>query len=80
MPFGEYEGLPNIIVMLSYTPLWHTLLDKNIKKLELCEIADISTATLAKLGNNKIVTTETLDKICLALNCKIEDIVEVIKE
>lgn len=65
--------------MLSYKPLWHTLVDKGIKKSELCEMAGISTTTMAKLGNNKIVTTETLDKICLALGCRIEEIVEVIK-
>jgi len=44
--------------MLSYNPLWHTLLDKRIKKLELCKIAGISTATLAKLGKNENVNTE----------------------
>lgn len=66
-------------VMLSYNPLWHTLLDKGMKKLELCEAADISTATLAKLGKNENVNTETIDKICNALNCDISQVVEHIK-
>ncbi len=64
--------------MISFNPLWHTLLDKNIKKLELCKLAGISTATLAKLGKNQNVNIEIIDKICLALDCKIEDVVEVL--
>ena len=64
--------------MVSFNPLWHTLLDKGMKKLELCEAADISTATLAKLGKNKNVNIEIVEKICLALNCRIEDVVEVL--
>lgn len=66
------------ILLLSYNPLWHTLIDRNLKKLELCKIADISTATLAKLGKNETVTTETLDKICSALNCRIEEVIEFV--
>ena len=66
--------------MLSYKPLWHTLLNKNIKKLELCQIAGISTATLAKLGKNENVNTEMLNKICKGLNCRINEVVEYIPE
>ena len=66
--------------MLSYKPLWHMLLNKNIKKLELCQIAGISTATLAKLGKNENVNTEMLNKICKGLNCRIDEVVEYIPE
>ena len=66
--------------MLSYKPLWHTLLNKNVKKLELCQIAGISTATLAKLGKNENVNTEMLNKICKGLNCRIDEVVEYIPE
>lgn len=66
--------------MLSYKPLWHTLLNKNIKKLELCHIAGISTATLAKLGKNENLNTDMLNKICNALNCRIEEVVEFIPD
>ena len=64
--------------MISSNPLWHTLLDKNIKKLELCTMPGISTATLAKLGKNQNVNIEIIDKICTALNCRIEDVVEIV--
>ena len=66
--------------MLSYKPLWHTLLNKNIKKLELCQIAGISTATLAKLGKNKTITADILNKICVALNCRVDEVVEFVPD
>ena len=66
--------------MLSYNPLWHTLLDKRIKKLELCKIAGISTATLAKLGKNENVNTEIINRICKALNCRVDEVIEFIPE
>lgn len=66
--------------MLSYKPLWHTLLNKNIKKLELCQIAGISTATLAKLGKDKVVTTDILNRLCKSLNCRIDEVVEFVPD
>lgn len=63
--------------MISYNPLWHTLLDKNMKKLELCKVADISTATLAKLSKNEPVALTILEKVCLALDCSIQEVVEI---
>jgi DNA-binding Xre family transcriptional regulator len=47
-------------------------------KKDLCEIAGISTSSVTKLYNDQNVNTEILAKICDALNCNIEDIVEVI--
>lgn len=65
--------------MVSYDPLWKLLIDKQLKKLELCKVADISTATLAKMGKREYVALQVLEKICLALDCKIEDVVEIKK-
>ena len=66
--------------MLSYKPLWHTLINKNIKKLELCQIAGISTATLAKLGKNENINTDIINRICGALNCRVDEVVEYVSE
>ena len=60
--------------MISYNKLWHLLLDKNMKKTELCEKAGISSSTLAKLGKNEIVTLDVLERICDLLNCDIGDV------
>lgn len=65
---------------ISYNRLWKLLIDKNINKTQLCELAGISTNIMAKLGRNETVQIENLVRICKVLDCKIEDIVEFIKE
>ena len=62
----------------SYKKLWHLLIDRGMKKRELCELADISTSSLAKLGKGENVNTEILIKICQALGVGIDDIMEVL--
>lgn len=63
--------------MISYDPLWKLLIDKKITKTELREKVGFSTNTLSKLSKNESVTLSILEKICLYLNCKIEDVVEI---
>ena len=65
---------------VSYKKLWKLLIDKDMKKKDLCEKAGISSASVTKMGRNGHVTTEILVKICTALDCKIEDIMEVIPD
>ena len=62
----------------TYKKLFKLLIDRNLKKKDLCELANISTSSVTKLCKDQNVNTEILEKICDALNCKIEDIVEVI--
>jgi putative transcriptional regulator len=57
-----------------YSKLWKLLIDKKINKSQLKEKAHISTNAVAKLGKNENVSLDTLEKICLALDCRIEDI------
>ena len=63
--------------MISFDPLWKTLESKNIGKMELRSQIGISKATFAKLGKNESVTLETVDKICMALDVSISDVVEI---
>lgn len=65
---------------VSYNKLWKLLIDKKMMKKELAEQAGISPFTLTKMTNDDSVTTDTLSKICNALGCRIEDIVEVVNE
>ena len=65
---------------VSYKKLWKLLIDKDMKKKDLCKKAGISSASITKMGRNGHVTTEILVKICTALDCKIEDIMEVVPE
>ena len=65
---------------ISYNKLWKLLIDKKMNKQDLGKIANISPASIAKLGKGANVTTDVLLKICDALNCNLEDIIETIKE
>ncbi len=64
----------------SFNKLWKLLIDKGMKKTDLLESAGISTVTLAKMGRNENITTETLVKIGEALHCDIGDIVELVPD
>ena len=66
-----------IIVAISYKKLWKLLIDRDMKKGELQQLANISSSSLAKLGKNENVNTDILLKICTALNCDISDIMEI---
>ena len=63
---------------VSYKKLWNLLFDKDIKKKDLSAMSGVSPATITKMGKNGHVTTEVLLKICTALGCRIEDIMEII--
>lgn len=63
-----------------YKKLWKLLIDKNMNKTELRKATGITTTALAKLGRNENVNTEVLVKICKALECNIEDIMEIVDE
>ena len=65
---------------VSYKKLWKLLIDKDMKKKDLCEKAGISPASVTKMGRNGHVSTEILLKICTALDCGIEDIMEIVPE
>ncbi len=65
---------------IDYSKLWKLLIDKNMTKTELMEETGLSSRIIAKLSQNKTVTTETLVKICSCLNCDISDIMECKEE
>ena len=65
---------------VSYKKLWILLIERNMKKTDLRIQSGISTGALAKLGRNENVNTEVLAKICKTLDCKIEDIMELVPE
>lgn len=65
---------------VSYKKLWHILIDRDMKKRVLCELADVSTSSLAKLGKGENVNIDILIRICRALDCEINDIMEILPE
>jgi DNA-binding Xre family transcriptional regulator len=64
---------------VSYKKLWKLLIDLDMKKKDLQQAAGVSSALIAKMGRNENVSTDSLVKICRALNCDIGDIMEVIQ-
>jgi len=64
----------------SYKKLWKLLIDRDMKKRDLCEKAGVSATSLAKLGKGENVNTDILVKICLALDCGIDDIMEILPD
>lgn len=65
---------------ISYKKLWKLLIDRELKKKDLCELAGISSASMAKLGKNENINTSILVRICEALNCDTSDIMEIEQE
>ena len=65
---------------VTYNKLWHLLLDRGMKKKDLQETAGLTNHTMLKLRNNMDITTETIGKICKALDCQMTDIMEFIEK
>ena len=65
---------------ISYDPLWYLLIEKKMKKGDLRTLTGMSQSTLAKLGKNEPVTLDILEKITMALDCRVEDILEFVKD
>ena len=61
----------------NYKKLWKMLIDRDMKKKDLAELAGISNTSIAKMGRNENITMDVLVKICTALNCELGDIVEI---
>ena len=66
------------MLKVSYNKLWKLLIDKKMKKIELKKAAKISGYNIGRLTRDENVTVDVLARICIALNCGFDDIVEVI--
>lgn len=68
------------IMKASYKKLWKLLVDKEMSKGDLHKKSGLSSSTMTKLRKGEDVSMEALRKICIALNCNIEDIVEFVPD
>ncbi|MCR4673495.1 MAG: helix-turn-helix transcriptional regulator [Lachnospiraceae bacterium] len=66
-------------MFLNYNNLWKTLIDKGVKKGELCKMTGISTSTLSKMNRNEPVSLSIVLRICEKLDCTIQDVVTINK-
>ena len=74
------EGKKVTTMAMNYNKLWKLLIDRGMIKKDLRLQAGLSTNVIAKMGKNGDVSTEVLRKICKVLDCKIEDIVEIVPD
>ena len=65
---------------ICYKKLWKLLIDRDMKKKDLCAAAGISHASITKLGKNENISTEIIQKICMALQCDVSDIMEMVED
>lgn len=69
-----------INMAVNYDKLWGILNERGMMKTELIKEAKISTNAMAKLGRNEDVRVGVLEKICLALDCKLDDILDIVPD
>ena len=67
-------------IKINYKPLWKMLIDRDITKTQLREKTSIARSTMVKMVNNEYVAMDVLVRICIALDCGIDDIVEIERE
>ena len=67
-------------MVVTYNKLWHFLLDRGMRKKDLKEAAGLTSHAMMKLRNNENITTETIGKICKALGCQVDDIMEFVEK
>lgn len=65
---------------ISYKKLWKLLIDKDMKKKGLKMVAGISNYVISKITRNENITVETVGKICKALNCTPNDMLEFVSD
>ena len=65
---------------ICYKKLWKLLIDRDMKKKDLQRVAGISAASITKLGKNENISTEIIQKICMALQCDVSDIMEIVED
>ena len=83
-----YQSIYDIIILtieqirgnnmaISYKPLWHLLVEREMNKEDLKRAANITSNIVSRMSKNSYVNLESLEKICLALDCRIEDVIEI---
>ena len=65
---------------ISYKILWKLLIDREMKKKDLMGMAGISWSTITKMGHDEHVSTDILVKICSALKCDFDEIMEIVPD
>ena len=63
--------------MISYNKLWKLLIDKEMSKGEFVDKCKIPSGTMQNMRDNQPVHLKVIERICLELNCNVEDVLEI---
>ena len=63
-----------------YDKLFHLMIDKKISNVQLKDMAGVSANIITRLKRDEYISPESIEKICLALNCGVDDILEFVPE
>ncbi len=80
MSIVKYLIIVYTLFMISYKPFWETLKQKNISTYTLIYKYGISSATIDRIKKNGGITTTKLNDLCRILDCKVEDVIQYIKD
>lgn len=64
----------------TYKPLWKMLIDREMSKKQFMEITGISKSTVMKMNKDENVSMEIIDRICMAFQCEVSDIISFVEE
>lgn len=68
------------MMRISFDPLWHTLLDRHMRKEDLRVKAGLTTNMIANMGKGQGIRMDTLARICETLDCDISDVIKLVKD
>ncbi|WP_347490476.1 helix-turn-helix transcriptional regulator [Desulfoscipio sp. XC116] len=64
---------------VSYKRLWMLIIEKELKKSQVRQMANVSASTFSKMSKNEYVALDVLVRLCVALDCELSDIVEIVR-
>ena len=66
--------------MISYQNLWKTMKERGISQYVLIEKYHVSPGQLTRMRRNESVSTHTIEMFCRILDCRVEDVMEYVKD
>ena len=76
----KYGKIDMVIKMISYKPFYRTLLEKGVTEYNLIYKQGISANTIHRIKHGEAISTKTLDTLCFILDCRVEQIIEYVKD
>ena len=76
----EYDTIKMVMKVISYKPFYETLFKKGITEYHLIFKEGFSANTFYRMKKGEAISTKTLDALCYALDCRVNDIIEFVKE